>query len=159
LFDALGAYGSRAFAIAGVVSFILGLTSIRPLSFSEEAAVLLGLGGFFLMGSVLLHLRISRSSTGYEKIFALAASMSIVLLVMGVVAFTVVKVDFRLQNGRIEDYVVGSMPGHGSSICEDTNERMVVPVVTHIYSAYAAYLLLFSLVLLVLSVYIKTRYP
>jgi hypothetical protein len=158
LFDLLVARASKALALVGVILLILGLTAVNPLSFSDVAAVLVSLGGFFIISSILLRFQISRNSTVHQKMFALLASASIVLLTAAVVVFTVVKVDFQLQNGQVEDAVVGSMPGHGRTMYEDTDARMVIPVVTHVYSVCTTYLLVLAFLLIVLSIYTKTKF-
>jgi hypothetical protein len=158
LFDPLVARASKALVLVGVILLILGLAAVKPLSFSDVAAVLVSLGGFFVISSILLRFQISRNSTVHEKMFALLASASIVLLTAAVIVFTVVRVDFRLQDGQVEDAIVGSMPGHGRTIYEDIDARRVIPVVTHVYSVCTTYLLVLAFVLIVLSIYTKTKF-
>jgi hypothetical protein len=137
-------------AASGMVLMFLGLASIPALelSFSNQAAALVILGGVVLIISFLVHSEVSRESLIEEKAYVFLMCAAIMLVAIAIVTFMVVHVDYELYRVTIPEGGPYASGGWG-----------VITVVNHIYWGYAAVLILTAIGLALNALYIRSRMP
>ncbi|MEM2118183.1 MAG: hypothetical protein QW386_04095 [Candidatus Bathyarchaeia archaeon] len=145
--DIVGGYISKIFVIIGTIFLIVGITLIKPFSFSPEASTFLLFGGVFLAAAFVAHFQVYKNSTRLEKIFAACGAIAIFLIVLAIVVYTIVDVKTEIVQTSI----------HISRIeVRDILVAKLVPV--PIYSSVSLILAAAALALLFYSLYIKIRY-
>ncbi|MCL6579221.1 MAG: hypothetical protein K6T73_07525 [Candidatus Bathyarchaeota archaeon] len=145
--DTVGSYISKISVVIGIIFLILGVTLIKPFTFSIEASTFMLLGGALLAIAFITHFKIYKNSTRPEKIFATCGALAIFLIVLAIVVYTIVEVktetvQISVRISRIQ--------------ARDALVAKLVPV--PIYSSISLILAAAGLALLFYSLYIKTKY-
>lgn len=136
-----------AIGAAGFLLYIIGFTSIPPLSFSLQAAIEVLMGGVLIILAFLVHSRSYFSGTTMEKAYALSITLLIALLTTGIILYSF---------SNMETVSLGTTP-----VLTGTHTGERVPTYTvvanHIYQQFAIYALGIVIVLAVFAVYIRSK--
>jgi hypothetical protein len=138
-------------AVFGVILIIYGMIIIphQFLFFSDEAAAFMVAGGVFLTTGFLIHSQVSRKSSRTEKAYALLISAAMMLVVISIVVYMIVQVEF---------FPIEVVSQHGP-YAETLPIKAYLPIVHHIYEELTAVLALTALSLTLNAFYIRSRMP
>ncbi|MGB8779110.1 MAG: hypothetical protein WCD81_00485 [Candidatus Bathyarchaeia archaeon] len=131
---------------AGFLLFVIGSTSIPPLSFSLEAAIEVLMGGVLMILAFLVHSRSYFSGTTLEKAYALSITSLIALLTIGIILYSFADMETVFLGNR------WVMNGHVGELVPT-----YTAVANHVYQQFAILAFSVVIVLAVFAVYIRSK--
>jgi hypothetical protein len=145
--DIVGGYISKMSVIIGIIFLIIGITLIKPFTFSPEASTFMLFGGALLAIAFVTHFQVYKNSTRLEKIFAACGALAIFLIVLAIVVHTIVEVRTEIVRTSVRISHI------------EVREALVAKLVpVPIYSSVSLILAAAGLTLLFYSLYLKIRY-
>jgi hypothetical protein len=131
---------------AGSLLFIIGFTSIPPLSFSLEAAIEVMMGGALMILAFLVHSGSYFSGTAMDKAYALSIISVITLLTIGIILYSFANMKIIYVGNTVQ------MNGHvGEAVPTYT------VVADHIYQQYSIYTFGLAIISAIFAVYLWSK--